>query len=140
VGLYLCLFEGDDDDEVEIEGVDVGHYSDFAVFRDAIRDRLEGGDNGSRFPILMNHSDCDGEWTPREAKQLDVELTTIQKEFAEQPPIALSGWQLAHVKSEGLTPKTLLECFFDVDGEPLLERLRGLCASSVERGLPIRFQ
>jgi hypothetical protein len=40
----------------------------------------------------------------------------------------------------GLSPASVDACFFDVDGEPLLDRLQELCAGSVQRGPPIRFQ
>lgn len=136
MGLYLCIFDGDE----EMEGLEVGSYGDFEVFRKCVRERLEGGDNGARFPTLMTHSDCDGEWSASDAKLLAVELETIEREFNELPPTALSGWQRSVASSLGLSPRNLSECFFDVDGEPLFERLRGLCASSVERGLPILFQ
>ncbi len=132
MGLYLCIFDGDE----ELEGLEVGSYGDFETFRSCVRERLEGGDNGARFPTLMTHADCDGEWSVGDAKLLAVELETIEREFVKLPPIALSGWQQAL----GVSPKNLAECFFDVDGEPLFERLRGLCACSIERGLPILFQ
>lgn len=137
MGLYLCVFDGDD----EVEGVEVGSYGDFGILRDVVRDSLEGGAVGSRFPILMRHSDCDGTWSPEEARFLQLELGTIARELARQPPIPLGdGWKKPVARSLGLSPTSLLDCFFDVDGEPLLERLRGLCACSVERGLPILFQ
>jgi hypothetical protein len=39
-----------------------------------------------------------------------------------------------------LTIGNLLETFFDVDGEPLLDRLIGLCRVASSRNLPILFQ
>ncbi len=91
MGLYLCVFDGDD----EIEGVEVGSYEDFGTFRDTVRDSLEHGDSGSRFPVLMKHSDCDGMWTPREAEALHAELTLIAQEFASRP--CSSRWRLEEV-------------------------------------------
>jgi len=35
---------------------------------------------------------------------------------------------------------TLYDCFFDIDGEPLLERLINLTRLSQRRSLPILFQ
>ena len=137
MGLYLCVFDGDD----ELEGVEVGSYGDFGTFRDTVRDRLEQGVPGSRFPILMRHSDCDGMWSPADAELLRLELATIAQEFAIQPPMPLhDGWQKSVTRTLGLSPANLLDCFFDVDGEPLLERLQGLCLCSVQRELPILFQ
>jgi len=43
-------------------------------------------------------------------------------------------------KTFGINPKSLLECFFDVDGEPLLERILELTKLSQEQKLPILFQ
>ena len=137
MGLYLCIFDGDD----ELDGVEVGAYADFGALRDAIQDHLEGGKPGARFPVFMRHSDCDGEWTPAEAALLQVELATIADELSRLPPAPLGeGWQRSVARSLGLVPKNLCECFFDVDGEPLLERLSGLCKRAVQRGLPILFQ
>jgi hypothetical protein len=137
MGLYLCVFDGDE----EVDGVEVGSYGDFGTFRDTVRDILEEGTSGSRFPILMKHSDCDGTWSPVEAEQLQVELATIAQEFARHPPIPLhDGWKKSVARTLGLSPVNLLDCFFDVDGEPLLDRLRGLCMYSIQRGLPILFQ
>jgi hypothetical protein len=137
MGLYLCVFDGDE----ELEGVEVGSYADFGALRDAIREHLEGGTAGSRFPVLMMHSDCDGEWSPSEAVQLQAELELIARELARFPPSSLGdGWKLSVARTFGLRPDNLAECFFDVDGEPLFDRLIGLCRSSVQHGLPILFQ
>lgn len=137
MGLYLCVFDVDD----EVEGVEIGSYDDFSVFRDTVCDRLEGGVYGSRFPVLMGHSDCDGEWSAAEAAALMEELSSIAEELAREPPVALpDGWKRSVASAIGLSPKNLLEGFFDVDGEPLIERLQGLCRCSVQRGLPILFQ
>lgn len=59
MGLYLCVF----DDDEELEGVEVGHYSDVEYFRDKITNCLEDGAAGSKYPTLIGHSDCDSEWT-----------------------------------------------------------------------------
>jgi hypothetical protein len=137
MGLYLCVFDQDE----ELEGVEVGSYADFGVLRDTIREQLEHGTPGSRFPVLMKHSDCDGEWSPSEALQLQVELKVVSQELAKLPPSSLAeGWKRAVAGSVGLKPGNLCDCFFDVDGEPLLDRLIGLCRCSTQRGLPILFQ
>ena len=114
-------------------------YSDFGSFRDAAVP-LEAGKAGSRFPTLILHSDCDGEWTPEQSVALETELKAISAEFAVMPTVPLDGWKLQIAKLLGLRPASLYECFFDVDGEPLLERLLDLSRLSQSRNLPIIFQ
>jgi hypothetical protein len=129
------------DDEDELDGVEVGAYSDFSVFRNAVVAKLEGGVAGSRFPTLILHADCDGRWTPSEAVTLEKELETISVRFQELPPIPLNAeWQKQVVKTFGVQIQTLYDCFFDVDGEPLLERLINLAELSQAKNLPILFQ
>lgn len=136
MGLYLVIFDNED----EVEGVEVGHYSDFADFRDAVVKRLERGVAGTRFPTLILHSDCDGEWTPQESALLESELAAIRAEFEALPPIPLKGWQKDIAKTFGINPSNLSDCFFDVDGEPLLDRLIGLARISQTKSRPILFQ
>ena len=138
MGLYLAVFDGDQ----EIEGVEVGSYGDFGVFRDAVAEQLERGAAGWRFPTLMLHSDCDGSWSPEEAGHLETELEQIADEFQRLPPIELKpgSWQSDVAKSLGIRPKNLYDSFFDVDGEPLIERLVGLIRLSREHGQEILFQ
>jgi hypothetical protein len=137
MGLYLCVFDGDE----ELDGVEVGSYADFGTFRNAASVHIEGGVEGSRCPTLMLHSDCDGQWSPEEAALLQVEFETITNRFRELPPEPLgSAWKSEVARTFGLRPATLYDCFFDVDGEPLLHRLMGLAQLSIERNLPIVFQ
>lgn len=139
MGLYLCIFDGDE----EIDGVELGPYSEFDNFRDCVVRHLEGGTAGSKFPTLILHSDCDGEWSPAEVGELEKELTRISKEFRGLAPIPPnSEWKKVVVKSKnnGSRPSNLYDCFFDVDGEPLLERLIGLAKLSQAKNLPILFQ
>jgi hypothetical protein len=137
MGLYLCLFDGDE----EVDGLEVGPYTDFDTFRSCVVRELESGAAGSKFPTLILHSDCDGEWSPTEAEKLEKELVEIGDEFRRRPPIAISSdWQKQVVKRFGLKMNNLNDCFFDVDGEPLLERLINLAKISQGRNLPILFQ
>jgi hypothetical protein len=137
MGLYLCVFAGDE----ELDGVEVGSYADFGALRETIRARLEGGEAGSRFPLLMTHSDCDGEWTSVEAAQLRVELETISLELSRLPPVEIGeGWKRSVARVLGLQPANLRDCFFEVNGEPLFDRLVRLCKHSVEAQAPILFQ
>ena len=137
MGLYLCVFNDDE----EIDGVELGAYDDFGRFRDEVYEQLEHGECGSRFPVLMRHSDCDGSWSVDEARSLLKELAEIEDGMRLLPPISLPrGWQSSVARSIGLKPQNLAECFFDIDGEPLLARLKGLCRTAIERRLPILFQ
>ena len=137
MGLYLAIFDGDD----ELDGLEVGSYADFATFRSAVATHVEGGVAGSRCPTLVLHSDCDGQWSPEEAAVLQEELASITERFMESPPEPLGdGWKPEVAKAFGLRPSNLYDCFFDVDGEPLLDRLMGLAQLSAERNLPIVFQ
>jgi hypothetical protein len=137
MSLYLCVFEGDE----ELDGVAVGAYSDFGNFRDTVTNDLEGNRRGSRFPTLMIHSDCDGEWTLHDCCKLKKEIETISAEMKQLPPREfLSEWQQKLAISHGLKPQNLSECFIDLDGEPLLERLLGLVNLAQKNNLPILFQ
>lgn len=137
MGLYLCIFDADED----IDGVDVGFYSDFGAFRETVSSTLESGQPGNRFPTLMLHSDCDGQWTADQCRQLELELGAIHDAFADLPPQAFSSeWQINLAKQIGLRPGNLAESFIDVDGEPLIERLIELARAAQEQGLPVLFQ
>jgi hypothetical protein len=137
MGLYLCIFDEDE----EIDGVEVGQYADFNALRDYIVRELEGGQLGSRFPALVMHSDCDGEWTPSECMVLRTELSTIISEMKSRPVIPFSSdWQKKIAKFVGLVPTSAFESFIDADGEFVLDRMMTLANRSVERNLPILFQ
>jgi len=137
VGLYLCVFEDDED----LDGIDIGGYDDFHALRESIAKKLENGSWGSRFPVLMLHSDCKGEWSVDECRALDAELATIIAEGSKLPPTQLTErWQAGLAKLLGIQPQTMVDSFFDVDGEPLLQRMRDLCRLAIERKQPILFQ
>ena len=137
MGLYLCIFDLDQ----EIDGVDVGHYSDFGVFRQTVSAELEEEHAGARFPTLMLHSDCDGQWSVEQCRQLEGELNVIADAFRVLPPRAFSSeWQASLAKQLGLRPTSLADSFIDVDGEPLIERLIELASLAKDRDLPILFQ
>jgi len=138
MGLYLCILNEGGEDR---DGVDVGYYDDYGFFVDTVISALEGGRKGERFPTLTLHHDSDGVWTPEECRALEAELETIKDEFQAMPPKELnSGWQREIAKLIGLTPKNLYECFIDVDGEPLLDRLIDLCKTAEKMGCSIVFQ
>jgi hypothetical protein len=136
--LYHCIFDTSGD---EVEGVEVGSYADFNFFRDAVVATVENGAAGTVCPTLYNHADNDGEWTSDESKLLLKELGEIAVVMSNYPPVELNAdWKKQVAKTFGLNPKTLGECFFDVDGEPLIERIRQLAQVSVDSGQPILFQ
>jgi hypothetical protein len=139
MGLYLCVFAGDDGDE-ELDGVEAGGYDDFGELRDLIASRLEYGAWGSRFPVLMNHPDSQGEWAPAEASQLQRELTVIRAELTAIPaPAYPDGWQAKVARQAGHEPSHYGTYFIDVDGELLLDRLIGLAELATQAGRPITF-
>lgn len=137
MGLYLCVF----DDDEELDGVEVGSYADFDFFRQTVSRLLESGKDGLRFPTLMMHSDCDGEWSIDECERLNDELSDIAAAFKELPAAPFhSEWQENVAKSIGFKSITLYDSFIDVDGEPLLERLIRLCNVARGNQRPILFQ
>lgn len=137
MGLYLCVF----DDDNEIDGVEVGSYSDFNFFREGVVAAIENNQAGSVCPTLINHIDCDGIWSPEESASLLLELDRVEEVFKSLPAVDYnSSWKAEVAKSFGISPQCLYDCFFDVDGESLIERLKGLANLSVERQLPILFQ
>src|SRR5258705_11926777 len=125
MGLYLYLLGSDGD---ELDAVDFGSYGDFGRFRDAVTGHLELLGWGTRFPVLMFHVDDDGVWTPPEAAELERELLAIDAEFAKRRAEPLpAGWQTNLAKEFDLIPAALNECFFDVNGDSVLERRVDLC-------------
>lgn len=137
MGLYLGVFEDDE----ELKGFQVGPYSDFGAFRDYVTLELEAGRLGSRFPTLIAHSDCDGEWSVAECEKLRNELSEIEAELRARSPSGFtSEWQRLVAKSIDLVPRNALESFIDVNGEPLVKQLQSLAEFALERRLPISFQ
>jgi hypothetical protein len=137
MSLYLCLFVSG----VEADGVDAGSYSDFNRLRHYIARELENGKPGSRFPNLILHSDCEGEWSAEDSVGLRDELDRIIEAMRERPAENLQpGWQAALAETLRLEPRNALESFIDADGEPLLLRLFGLVETALSAGEPILFQ
>src|SRR5262245_7207498 len=86
MGLVLCVYEGRDSGD-DLDGFQVGSYSDFGAWHDFIVAKLEGGHWGRWFPSLMMHSDCDGEWSPEDCIALKRELAVIRDEMARLPVV-----------------------------------------------------
>lgn len=57
----------------------VGSYGWFHSFRHVVCGELEGGRRGSRFPLLQDHSDCEGGYSPEQAMGLAAELAEIRR-------------------------------------------------------------
>lgn len=110
MSLYLCVFCGD----TEMAGIDVGGYSDFGEFREAVH-LIEGGDWGSRYPTLMTHADADGEWPLNQLRALRRELTDLATHDS-------------------------LDSFRDVEDRPLAAALLALCDDALRERQPIEFQ
>ncbi|MFA7345641.1 MAG: Imm70 family immunity protein [Terrimicrobiaceae bacterium] len=137
MGLYLCIFDGDE----ELDGVEVGSYADYNALRDYIIRELEMGQPGFLFPIFVLHSDCDGEWSVADCELLRSELSEIEKKLKKLPMIEFtSEWQKTVAKDIGLVPKNAFESFIDIDGEFLVERLKNLTDKAMKHSQPILFQ
>jgi hypothetical protein len=136
MGLCLHVFGPDagDDGPEEIAECDVGHSTDFGCFRNTIGGRLGAG----RFPTLMNHSDCDGEWTLAEIPALERELREIAAAFRTLPPQEPQG-AFQHAAEYRVGAKSLYDCFHTVDGENLFDALVALCSVARQHGRPITF-
>ena len=135
----LCLYvlsadPGDDEDPEEIADCNVGHYSDFACFRDTISRKLDG----RQYPTLMQHSDCDGEWTLSGIPLLERELADIASHFKRLPPEAPVN-AFEHTAAYRKGAASLYDCFHNVDGENLFESLLYLCTVARENQRPITF-
>jgi len=137
MSLYLCIYAGDR----EADGVEVGPYADFNALRDTIARELGSPRGEASFPTLLTHSDCDGEWSPEACVRLRQELAAITAALKNRPPIGFpSEWQKEVARSAGLEPRNAFECFIDVDGEFLLDRLQHLVDTALRLQLPILFQ
>lgn len=137
MSLYLCVFR----DGSDLEGVDCGAYSDFNFFREFVTQNLEHGDHGARFPVLINHSDSDGEWSPVEAEELAGELRIISAELRTLPAVEfVSEWQEDAAEMFEIKPQNAYESFIDVDGEYLIERLLFLARLAIRIRESIVFQ
>jgi hypothetical protein len=136
MGLCLHVFgpEVDDDDPEEYAECDVGHYSDFGCFRDTIARHLDAG----RFPTLMDHSDCDGEWTLAEIPLLEKELSEIGAAFQKLPPEEPQG-AFEHTIDDRKGAMSLYDCFHNVSGENLFEAILELCDVARQQQRPITF-
>lgn len=138
MGLYLAIFKN----EEEINGLEVGTYEYFGIFRDCIFELIENNTNwGSICPTIMNHSDCDGKWEPKKSIELISELKKIKEIFQKQTPNKkIIAQKIDLIDLYQIKPQNLYDCFIDVDGENLIDRLSDLCKEAIDNDLDIVFQ
>ncbi len=137
MGLYLCYFVGDE----EMDGVEIGSYQYFGIFRDYVNILVENYDAGSVCPKLIMHSDCDGEWSTQDCKELLKELEVISEVFKKtEPQDAPIEMKKDIFNFYKIKPKTLYDCFIDVDGNNIIERLAKLCLDAIDAETKILFQ
>ena len=139
MGLYLCIFDENDE---ELDGVEVGSYADWGDFIDTIIADLEGGERGARCPRSTMHPDGDGEWSPGECQGLVNDLREIRAAFEAAPPRLpeAGSWQANVAREFGLKFDTLYQSFIDVDGENVIDRLTALAELARKVQRPILFQ
>lgn len=138
MGLYLCVFDEQEDD---ICGVEVGLYKYFAAFRQNVALFVDEKRLTNTMPTLLQHPDCDGSWSVSDCKALINELTEIKEVFQKEPP----SKEVYDLKKDvfkfwGITPKNLFECFVDTNCEFLIDRLLELCNCAIKENRPIMFQ
>jgi hypothetical protein len=131
MSLYLTIF----DDDSDVAGWVLGHYSDFGYFRDSIAAHLKSSD----YPTFMLHSDCDGEWSAPELPILRRELQSIGDAFRALPPQEPKA-AFEHTAEYRTGGRSLYDCFHNVDGENLFEALIALCEEGIRLNKPILFQ
>jgi hypothetical protein len=139
MGLVLFVYDGRESGD-DLDGFQVGSYSDFGAWRDFIPAKLEGGRWGSRFPTIMMHSDCDGEWSPVDCIALKRELAAIRDEMARLLVVPFhSAWQQQVADEFGLRQQSALDCFINVYGETLVDAIERLADLAMRLGRPITF-
>jgi hypothetical protein len=138
MSLVLCVYN-DPETGDDLDGFQVG-YGDFGAWRDFICAQLEHGEWGGRFPTLMMHSDCDGEWSAEDCALLRRELQTIRSEMESLPVVPFhAGWQQQLAARLGFVPRSALDCFINVDGENLVDATLRLADLAVRLRKPIAF-
>lgn len=71
-----------DGEEVDLSGgVRIGSYGWLHSLRFTVCKHLEDGVWGLKYPFFLNHSDCEGKYTPKQAKSLLAELLEIEEKF-----------------------------------------------------------
>ncbi|MBN4072080.1 hypothetical protein JYT83_01530 [bacterium AH-315-F18] len=132
MSLYLTVFNTAGE---EIDGWVFGRYSDFSCLIGIIANNVDA----KVFPILMTHSDCDGEWSSNELSGLRAELRQIKGELLKIEPRDL-GDAFIHTAEYRTNAKSLADCFHNVDGENIFDALTQLCEVAETHKCSILFQ
>jgi hypothetical protein len=92
----------------------------------------------AKYPTLMEHSDCDGEWALEELPKLRDEIREIADAFRKLPPEDPVG-AFEHTEEYREGAACLYDCFHDVNGTNLFEALIDLCDVGLANERPITF-
>ena len=131
MSLYLAVFDG----ELEIAGYAMGHYSDYDYFIETIGAKC----GAEKYPTLLEHSDCDGEWSTDRISQLQSEIAAIRECLKAEAPIAPHD-VFEHTTGYRVGARSLYDCFHTVDGTNMLEALQALTETALRIRQPILFQ
>ncbi|HOC41546.1 MAG TPA: Imm70 family immunity protein [Thermoanaerobaculales bacterium] len=131
MSLYLTVFSGNG----EVDGWVLGHYSDFDYFRECVGELILAGSA----PLLMEHSDCDGEWEAHDLPLLRNEIESIAGSCKVLPPRTIIG-AFEHTRRYRSNARSLYDCFHNVDGTNLFQALIDLCDLGISLNAPILFQ
>lgn len=134
MGLCLHVFgkcSGEDEDPEEIAECDLGPYRYFDTFRASVAQHL----GAEPYPVLMEHSKSEGEWTLAEIPALERELREIAGAFKELPPRL--GASPSSIPTR--RPRSLYDCFTDTSGSNLFKSLLRLCRIARKHKKPITF-
>lgn len=126
----MGLFEGDR----HVTGWCLGTFGDLGVVVETVLD-LEGD-----HPHLAA-MDASTTWSPSIAENVLMELQDVSARLSQRPPIdfAFRDDAFSHVAQHRSTATNALECFHNVDGEPLFDALAALCRRSAHDCLPVCF-
>lgn len=136
MGLCLHVFgdcASEDEDPEEIAECDLGPYANFDHFRATVARHLDA----SRYPVLMEHSNSEGEWVLGEIPALERELREIATAFKKLPPEESSGF--ADDIEGNANAESLYDCFHSCEGENLFEALIELGRIARQHRRPITF-
>lgn len=131
MSLYFAVFSETDD---ELEGFQVGTYHDYGKFIDVVKESVEP----EHCSLLVNHHDSDGYWSSHECESLIKELNHIKETLSKLPPKKLEyDWSMQAVYEPGDNLNISLQ---NVDGEPIVDALAGLCEIALENNAKLYFQ
>lgn len=139
MSLYLCVLDFSEGYENEIKGIEIGSYDYFSCFRECICKYVENNKWGSKCPIIMNHEEGNGFFSPDDCKKVLNELLVIKRVFENIIPDN-STLQKVKKYKKIQSSMVLRECFTDVDDCDLISQLEMICELSVQKELNVYFQ